>query len=237
MRKCVGVLLGFFFMLPAWAQTENFEALLNKVTLQLTAEQWVATKTALVTIGINASVSDSDLGKIQSTILDKLNQLAGKADWHIISFDRSQDQSGLEKVQASAQARLPEPALIGLRDKAKALSKPGETYTLDNVQFVPSDDEMRSANTALRNNIYQQAKNELDQLNKQYPDQKFYVHQINFIGELTVQAPMPQNTMMMAAKINNANGGNFAVGDKLRISAIVVLSAAPNPDVVKMVHN
>src|SRR5436190_23068731 len=119
MRKWLGVLVGIFFTLPVWAET-NVEPLLNKVALQLTAEQWVATKTALVTVGINASVSDSDLGKIQSNILDKLNQLAGKQEWHIVSFDRSQDQSGLERVQVSAQARLPEAALAGIRDKAKA---------------------------------------------------------------------------------------------------------------------
>ncbi len=234
MRKIVSVLAGLFLMLPAWADV-NLEPLLNKVTLQLSAEQWVTTKTALVTVGINASVSDSDVGKIQSTILDKLNQLTGKAEWHIISFDRSQDQSGLEKVQVSAQARLPESALSGIRDKAKSMSKPGETFTLDNVQFTPSDDELRTANTTLRENIYQQAKVELDQLNKQYPDQKFYLHQINFMGELT-PGPMPQ----VMAKFSNGIGAasnNLSVGDKMRITATIVLAAAPSADVVKVVHN
>jgi hypothetical protein len=235
MRRWLAVLVSYCLIVPAFADPD-FESLLNKVTLQLTSEQWVATKTALVTVGINASVSDKDLGKIQMSMLEKLNQLADKADWHIVSFDRTQDQSGLEKVQASAQVRLPESALSGIRDKAKTLSKPGETFTLDNVQFIPSDEELRVANAALRNSIYQQAKAEIDQLNKDYPEQKYYLHQISFMGGVMMR-PMPQNVMMMNKTGGDAGNANFAVGDKLRISAQVVLAAAPNPDVTKVVHN
>ncbi len=236
MRKCLAVISGLFIMMPAFANT-NLEALLNKVTLQFTSEQWVTTKTALVTIGISASVSDKGLDKIQGNILDKLNQFASKAEWHIVSFDRSEDQSGLEKVQASAQARLPEAALAGLRDKAKAMSKPGETYTLDNVQFIPSDEELRAANTALRINIYQQVKTELDQLNKEYPEQKYFVHQINFVSQVS-PGPLPQQNAMVMTKFGGNGVGassNFAVGDKLRIAASVVVASAPNQDVTKMV--
>ncbi|EKD54755.1 MAG: hypothetical protein ACD_60C00046G0002 [uncultured bacterium] len=233
MRKMCLIVISLFWLMPAFGDT-LLEPLLNTVTLQLSAEQWVASKTALVTIGINASVSDNDLDKTQSHLLDKLNQLAGKAEWHIVSFNRSLDQSGLEKVQAQAQARLTGNLLAGLRDKAKSLSKPGETFNLDNVQFIPSDDEIRDANMALRNTIYQQAKAEVDQLNKSYADQKYYVHQINFLGMLS---PGPiQNTLFMKAAMPVASNG-LAVGGKLRIIATVVLAAAPNPDVVKMVHN
>ncbi len=233
MRKWCVMLFALFFMVPAWSDT-NVEALLNNVTLRLNAEQWVTTKTALVTIGINVSVSDNDLGKAQSRIMDKLNQLT-KAEWHILTFDRTQDQSGLEKVQASAQARLPSSELAGLREKAKTITKPGETYTLDNVQFVPTEDEMRAANTVLRNNIYQQAKTELDQLNKLYPEQKYYIHQINFVSEMM---PGPMQAKFAAMGVAGNNGGApLDVGDKLRISALVILASAPNAEVIKLMHN
>lgn len=236
----VGV-LSVVLMTPAFCDTQ-VEPLLNRVALQLTAEQWVSTKSALVTIGINAGVSDSDLGKMQAHVMDKLNQLVSKVDWHIVTFDRSMDQSGLERVQVSAQARVPESAMGGLRDKTKSLSKPGETLTLDDVQFVPSEEEVRSANTALRNLVYQQAKAEIDQLNKLYPDQKYYLHSIDFIGQLMpmpVAMPMAMRSeMLMKAAGNNASStSSMAVGDKLKISATVVLSSAPSADVVKLVHN
>lgn len=232
MRKYLLALFIAFFTLPAWCDT-NVEALLNTVTLRLSAEQWVTTQTALVTIGINVSVSDNDLGKTQGQIMEKLNQFY-KTDWHILSFDRSLDQSGLEKVQALAQARLPGNSLAGLREKAKSISKPGETFTLDNVQFVPDENETRNVNTILRNNIYQQAKTELDALNKLYPDQKYYIHQINFLSD-TVPAPMMQKFAVSAN--SNANAAPIDVGDKLRISAVVTLSAAPTQDLVKLIHN
>lgn len=228
-------LFTLFFMLPAWSEV-NMEALLNKVVLRLNAEQWVTTKSALVTIGINVSVSDNDLGKAQNNILDKLNQL-NKAEWHILSFDRTQDQSGLEKIQASAQARLADNALAGLREKTKTISKPGETFTLDNVQFVPTEDEIRNANTNLRNNIYQQAKTEIDQLNKLYPDQKYYIHQISFVGDITPPAPMQARMGNNISAMSVGASAPLDVGDKLRVSAVVMLSAAPNSDVVKLVHN
>ncbi len=230
MRKLGIVLCSLFCMLPAWADT-NVEALLNSVTLRLSAEQWVTTKTALVTVGINASVSDNDLGKMQNQILDKLKQIAGDTDWHIVSFDRSLDQSGLEKVQATAQARLSNSALAGLRDKVKSISKPGVTFTLDNLQFVPSEEEMREANTALRTVIYQQVKTELDQLNKLYPEQKYYLHQVNFINEF-IPRPMAEN--MMAQVKMAAAPVAMEIGNKLRLSSVVVLSSS---DAMKSLHN
>jgi hypothetical protein len=205
-----------------------YEPLLNTVTMQFNAEQWVTTKTAVVTVGVNASVSGNALGKTQSEILTKLSKLSNKDEWHIISFNRSLDQSGLERVQVQATARLPSDELSGLRDRAKAISIPGETYTLDNVEYRPSDIELRDANTHLRNDVYTQAKNEL------YPDQKFYIHNINFYGDLV--QPQPK-AMLMAVAGAESNSRQLSVGDKLKISATVIFASAPNADVVKMVHN
>ena len=159
----------------------SWEPLLNQVTLQLKAEQWLTTQTALVNVNINAAVSDQNIANLQNEVLNKLKQLIASPDWHIISFDRQQDQSGLESIQIAAQVRVAQASLASLRDKAKAISKPGETFTIDNVQFVPSEDEIRQANNNLRNNIYQQVKTEIDTINNIYPDQKFYVHNIDFL--------------------------------------------------------
>ncbi len=224
------LLLGLILATPVFAH-EDGDALLNKVVLKLSSEQWVATKTALVTIGINASVSESDLDKIQDQVLKKVSEFSSQGEWHIVSFDRNEDQSGMEKIRISAQARLPASALTTLREKAKAMSKPGETYTLDNVQFVPSEDELRAANTLLRSNIYQQAKEELDRLNKLYPDQKYYVHNVDFVGllEPIPQPILPQNAFVQM-RVVGAAASPLAVGDKLELSATVVLAAAPAAD-------
>lgn len=227
------VAIGLMISVPALADSDVSESLLNKVSLQLNSEQWVATKTALVTIGISASVPDAGLDKVQDTALKKLEQLSNKGDWHIVYFNRTLDQSGLENIQMRAEARLPAAALPNLRDKSKEISKPGETFTLENVQFTPSEQELRDANIVLRNQIYQQAKEELDRVNKMYPDQKYYMHDINFINNV-VASPMPQISMMAINK--SAGSSPLAVGDKMILNATVVFAAMPDPALMKMIR-
>lgn len=231
MRIFAYVLLSFFVAASAWASdSDKGDGLLNKVIFKLNAEQWVASKTALVTIAVNASVSDTGLEKIQDEVIKKLNQISNQGEWHLVTFDRSLDQSGLEKVQITAEARLASSALVGLRDKTKATSKPGETFTLDNIRFTPNEDEIRAANTVLRNNVYEQAKDETDRLNRLFPDQKYFIHSIDFINNVPV-SPLPQT--FMAMKAAGGNGAEISVGDKLVLSATVVLSAVPDHSLIK----
>lgn len=212
---------------PVWADN-SLEPLLNKITLQLQSEQWVTTKTALVNVGVNASVADKGIEKIQTEVMSKLNQLSATNDWHLLSFDRQLDKSGLESIQIIAQARLAQTELANLRDKAKAMSKPGETFTIDGVYFTPSEDEIRIANAILRNNLYQQAKNEIDTLNKVYPEQKYYLHQIDFM--MAAPMPMMQNETYAARAVSTVPkfAAPLSVGNKAQLYATVVLAATPD---------
>src|SRR5579862_2988355 len=212
--------LGLLASFPVWAE-QNLDFLLNKVTLQLHSEQWVTTKTALVNVLVNAAVTNQGIDKIQNDIMQKLNQIARSTDWRLVSFDRQLDKSGLESIQISAQARLAQTDLANLRDKAKSLSAPGMTFTIDTIQFTPSEDELRTANINLRNQIYQQVKAETDALNRMYTDQKYYVHQINFISS-PVMMPM---AMQYGAKAVGTNSSSLSVGNKQELQATVVLAS------------
>ena len=225
MKKVIGLITGLIFMLPAWASVD-VGSLLNKVTLQFQSEAWITTKTALVSISVNAAVPDQSIGNIQMDIIDKLKKLSDKSEWHIVNFSRQLDQSGLDKIQISAQARLPQTELAGLRDKTKNMSKPGETFTIADIQFIPSEEEIRQANILLRNNIYIQAKAEIDALNKTYPDQKYYLYNIDFISQLTNPAPMV-NTMMLQKAGAAASFTPTAVGDKTVLQATVIIASMP----------
>lgn len=208
-------------MATVYAQDDSDRAALNKVTLQLKAEQWLVTKTAQVTVVVDAALSDQGIEKIQNEVMQKLSQVA-KADWHIVSYSRQQDKTGLEGVTIRAQARVAQTDLSGIRNGAKTISKPGETFSIDNVEFTPTEDESRTANAALRNDIYQQAKREIDVLNTVYPLQKYYLHQINFI-----QTPI---IMPMAANISMARAGAapLSVGNKAELQATVILASTPD---------
>lgn len=197
---------------------------LNKITMQLKSEQWLVTKTAQVTVVVNAALSDQGIDKIQNEVMQKLTQIA-KADWHIVSFNRQQDRAELESVTIRAQARVAQTDLAGLRNAAKTVSKPGESFSIENVEFTPTEGESRTANAALRNDIYQQAKHEIDVLNTTYTTQKYYLHQIDF-----VQTPI---VMPMAANAYAARAGAAApapalsVGNKAELQATVVIASMP----------
>lgn len=235
MKKLPLLALCMIFSIPTWADT-NLEPLLNKVTLQLQGEQWLTTKSALVNVSVNAAVNDQGIENMQSEVINKLNQIV-KGEWHVLSFNRQQDQSGLESIQILAQARLAQADLGGLRDKAKSISKPGEKFSVDSVQFTPSEDEIRQANVVLRNNLYQQAKSEIDSLNKAYPDQKFYLHSIDFVNS-SLPSPMPMAaSAMYLEKTNRPVAPPMSVGNKLQLQATVVVAAMPDYVIQKITHN
>lgn len=200
---------------------------MNKITLRLSSEQWVTTTSALVNVSVNAALTNQGLEKIQADVLQKLTQLSNKSQWHILSFDRQQDKTGLESVQIMAQARLPESDLASLRDKAKSLSAPGQAFSIDSIQFIPSAIEFQQTNEILRSNIYQQAKNELATLNKFYPEQKYYLHDINFLSMMA--QPMAQNMMFMQNKAvaGTVQSPTMPVGNKLELQATVEFAAIP----------
>tara|TARA_R110000868_G_scaffold134591_3_gene346661 strand:- start:936 stop:1643 length:708 start_codon:yes stop_codon:yes gene_type:complete len=223
MKKLVFILLGVMMASPVWAEGD-LSNMLDKVSLHLNAEKWITTQTAEVNVSVNAGVSDAGIEKIQAQVLDKLEKLSNLGEWHIVSFSRREDKSGLETVQIAAQARLPQLALANLRGKAKSISKPGETYTIDAVRFTPSEEEMAQAQKLLRGMIYSQVKTEVATLNKTYPGQVFSLYRVDFnMNPAPMMAMMAQRSAKVAASPPPLN-----IGNKLTIQASVVLAAMPD---------
>lgn len=209
------------YAIPSYADDMGQGGLVNTVTLQLKSEQWLTTKTALVSVTVNAALTDQGIDKIQADVMQRLTQVA-KADWHIVAFNRQQDKTGLEGVIIRAQARVAQSDLSGLRNAAKNISKPGESFNIDNVEFTANEDETRAANVALRNDIYQQAKREIDTLNNVYPTQKYYLHQIDF-----VQTPIVMPMAVAYATKSANNAAPLTVGNKAELQATVVIASMP----------
>lgn len=199
---------------------------LNQISLQLTAEQWVVTKTANVIVGIDASLNGAQLAAARQEILQKLAKFVPGAEWHITIFDRSQDSSGLEKLHIEAQARVLEQALGNIRQQAKTNSKPGQTYTLLAIDYTPTLAEVEAVRSILRNKIYSQVKDEVNRLNNLYPSQQYYVHRIDF-GSVQTTAPMERMTLA-AAKTNDMGQAEIPVSNKSLLQANVVLASTIN---------
>lgn len=201
-------------------------ARLNKVTFQMTAEQWVTTKTAKITIGVDATLNENQLSKVRTDILTKLGKLAPGAEWHITIFDRSQDNSGLEKLHIEAQARVAEAGLSDLRAQAKTMSKPGETYTVLNVEYIPTISEIEATEAALRAKVYESAKNELATINKVYPEQKYYLHSVDFSGATPPPQPLVASARMSLAKVATTVASPvLVISNNVVVTANVVLAS------------
>ncbi|MCW5590251.1 MAG: hypothetical protein KIT27_11395 [Legionellales bacterium] len=202
------------------------QPILNQVSFQLKAEQWASTQSAKVTVMVNASLNTGGLEQIHAQLLKQLTQLSAQGEWHITRFYRNQDQSGLENLQISAEARLPNNALANLRDVAKKISKPGETFTIQAIDYSPSLMEVEKVRSLLRNSIYQQAQDELTRLNKIYPDAHFTLHAIDFNPmQIMPMARMTNELVRVSPTQNNAADATLAINDKITMMANIQLAS------------
>lgn len=197
---------------------------LNTISYPITLEKWATTNTAKVTISMDAALDKIGLADINSHVLENLNKLAAKADWHITQFNRNQDKSGLEGLHVEAEARLTQDVLPGLRYKAKTISKAGETYTVSAIDFSPSTAEMEATHAAARAEIYESAKQEIARLNQAYPEQHYFLRSVDFAP------PSPGPVMYKTMQVAEAPGPNVSnnaipVNAKITETAQVVIGA------------
>lgn len=207
-----------------------FASSLDKIIFQVSAEQWVQTTSANVIVQINATLGNQGLAAVRLDVLNNLNTIA-KGEWHITQFDRSQDNSGLERLNITAEARLNENQLANLRDIARKVSKPGTQYTIQDIQFTPDMASLETARATLRQTLYNKIKEETTKVNQIYAPQQFNVYNIDFIGYMTIQALQEQkgDRMEMSAAVMNRAAMpatlNLAVGNRLQLTATVMLAA------------
>lgn len=215
-------------LIPAQIYAEGIpqENLLDKVVFQTEAKLWVQTETALLRVNINATLTNADLVKVRADLMSHLNQIA-KGEWHLTQFDRSQDSSGLEKLFVHAELRLPQSSLTNVYSKAKAVSKPGSSYTIEGIDFTPGLEEVSAIRAKIRENLYQKINDELARLNKIYPEQHYSLNHV-YITESDAQTPLrplssqKMKTEMMAALSTTPN---LAVSNELILSAVVELAS------------
>lgn len=224
----VAILSFLFCLLPLQSfAMDHRPPPMNKVSVHLQAEEWATTTSALVTVNVNAVMQQSDLGQSQKTVMSKLRMISDQATWHITSFSRHKDSSGLERVDIQAEARLPDTELPKLRDRAERVSKAGEKFRVINIQFKPALKDFERTRQNLREKLYSEAREELTRLNKVYGEQKFFLHNISFDGAAPPQ-PVP---FQMKAMMRSADAGMreqvapLTVGDKVIMNAVVTFAS------------
>lgn len=222
-----------FAVLPAHAEEAKPD---DQVVFSLAAENWVTTKTARVSLGVEAAVTSNTAGTMRAAMNKAVNDIV-KADWRLVAFNRSQDQTGMDRWSASFEARVPENELNNLNENAKKASKAGMQVTVNGVDFSPTMEEMQAAYALLRTQIYKQANDQLAALNTALPGRNYRIALIDFVGGDMVPSPirtmktLARPMMMeMAAKGAADMGGNMPPmekSEKVELTARVILASVP----------
>lgn len=144
-----------------------------------------------------------------------------------MSFDRSQDSSGLEKVNVQAQVRVNQSVLTDIYQNAKSVSKPGAQYSINGIDFKPSLDEIQIVRAAVRKQLYQQVNDELDRINKMYPNQRYSVASIDFIEGDNPQPPVAYQVKAMNNLMvqGGATVSSLSVSNELTLTAFVEVAS------------
>jgi len=217
MKNLKYFLLGLLFFTSTLACAAGATTL-NDVTYQLSAQQWVKTNRARIDVSVNATTSGQNITKLRQSILSNLQKIVA-GEWHITHFNRSKTSSGLESVNVQAQIRVPNHSLTDLHQRAKAVSKAGQTYQIQSVNFNPNLADMETAKNQLREKIYKQVRKELKDLNAEYSGQKYFVHQIRFSGMRAVPEAM------ILRRMPTPDASNLTVSQKITMTATVTLSS------------
>ena len=218
--------LGFcVFNLSTMAMADTCTQPLPQVTLQLTAEQWVTTQTAKIVVALDASLTKEQLSVAQENINQALKKISPEGEWHITEFNRNASKANLEQLHVVAEARLPNKALPGLRDRANKLSHEGQIYTIEEITYNPTIPEISTTYNQLRMQIYRQAKEELARLNDTFSQPTYTLYSINFAGLITLSAPVYKTNTMSISHNNQAPVTSMAVSKPLTLEASVVFAA------------
>lgn len=221
MKKRTGMLIALALSPLAYAGEKQPDLILDKISFQMSAKQWVTTQSALLTVNINATLTNADLVKTRADMMDRLTKIA-KGEWHITNFQRSQDSSGLEKLYANAEARIGQAQLTQVYENAKSVSKPGANYSIGQIEFKPSLEETESVRTQIRNSLYKQINGEIQRINQNYPNQKYSLSNLVFLeGQQAVQPRPYQARELKTMALAAAAAPAVSVSNELTITALV----------------
>ena len=205
MTKAPRLLLALLLLCAALpAQAEEGYKPDDQVAFDLSAEGWATTTTARVTVNVDAAGAGSTSGTMRDDMQKAVNNLV-KTEWRLINFSRSQDQTGLERWNASFEARVPENQLGGIHDTAKKLGKAGLQLTIADIAFDPTLAEIETVKAKLRADLYKQIGDQLAALNTAFPGRQYRVGAINF-NSMGMPPMMPPRPMMMKATMAVAGG-------------------------------
>lgn len=184
----------------------------DRVSFMLSTEGWATTTTARVVVSVDAAVSGAAAGNARADMQKAVGSVV-KADWRLTDFSRSQDPTGLERWNASFEARIPEGELGGIHDAAKKASKAGMQLTVQEVAFDPTLAEIESVKAKLRADLYKQANDQLATINTTIPGRAYRITAIDFMNNNMPSMPPMVRPMAMAKSMAMTASAGVAMAE------------------------
>jgi hypothetical protein len=181
----------------------------DTINFQLRADTVVVSDTVKIIVHINALVpSDSTENALRAEIKAALASFL-PTQWQINGIERASDDSGFERVQMRATARVNETENYNLEGRAKAVSRQGLQLGDVEVDSTVPAPMLEEAEKALRATILKNAKEEAAAL-ADVTGRNYRVGAVNFQN----QGDPAIRKMAMASTTANATpyGSGFAAG-------------------------
>lgn len=199
----------------------------DRVSFMLSTEGWATTTTARVVVSVDAAVSGAAAGNARADMQKAVGNIA-KADWRLTDFSRSQDTTGLERWNASFEARIPESELGGIHDAAKKASKAGMQLTVQEVAFDPTLAEVEAVKAKLRADLYKQANDQLSTINATITGRSYRITAIDFMNNGMPPMPPMVRPMAMAKSMAMTASAGVAMaedGQNMQRAEKIVMTA------------
>ena len=224
-----------FFAMASIAFADQTLPVQDQVVLSLQEEGWVTTNSADVRVYFNIVQQKETADELKKEILAALANLAPKAEWYILSSRESKDQTGLNRWNVSANARVAESVIAGLQGKAESISRPGFKMGITQIDFSPTLDETNALKANLRSRIYTKAKEEAERLSKAIGGTAYQIRMVNFNPNFVAQpAPMYKDMAMqrvsstMESSGGSGGGSKMPVSEKHSLTATIILGRLGN---------
>lgn len=170
----------------------------DQITLQLQEEGWVTSKTALVTVGIQAATAKKDSSQLIQQITEKLKHvISDTSAWKIVALSTEKNSAGLISVAATMSARLTHDQLTQLQGAIDQLNTAGEQFTVQNIDYQPQAAEIAEEKTHLRQSIYRDALEQQTVMNNIFSGATYRVQTLSF-NEPYMGMHTPQVVMLGA---------------------------------------
>ncbi|MBP9726722.1 MAG: hypothetical protein KBD83_04580 [Gammaproteobacteria bacterium] len=210
----------------SYAEDQNCQ---NQISMQLQEEGWVTSKTALVTVNIQAATSKDSSSKLIAQVTNKLKSIVtDSTPWRLVDLSTEKNPAGLLAISAKMSSRLNNDQVAQLQGAIDTLNKAGEQYKIENIDYQPELAEIAAENTRLRSLIYSDVLEQQKAINTAFTGSGYQLQTLSFDEVYAAPSrPMLAYTANMDSARRTSSPAAAPFSQQLTLNARVTFSS-PN---------